>query len=184
MTFLVNTSAFAGKEGKFVTSRNLKERLERELERNLALRVEPGDTADAFIVSGRGALHISILMENMRREGYEFAVGPPTVSSVSSLRHHCLWGFQCLACFVECYFDQCLLFVTYIAWQQRCALTNCNPALPIDDRPVPVLFDFVQMPICVSPVKNQLKSTGLELPSLSSCHRWRCEMVETSFLLA
>ncbi len=80
MTFLVNTSAFAGKEGKFVTSRNLKERLERELERNLALRVEPGDTADAFIVSGRGALHISILMENMRREGYEFAVGPPTVS--------------------------------------------------------------------------------------------------------
>ena len=80
MTFLVNTSAFAGKEGKFVTSRNLKERLERELERNLALRVENGDTADAFIVSGRGALHISILMENMRREGYEFAVGPPTVS--------------------------------------------------------------------------------------------------------
>lgn len=80
MTFLVNTSAFAGKEGKFVTSRNLKERLERELEKNLALRVEPGDTADAFIVSGRGALHISILMENMRREGYEFAVGPPTVS--------------------------------------------------------------------------------------------------------
>ena len=79
MTFLVNTSAFAGKEGKFVTSRNLKERLERELERNLALRVESGDTADAFIVSGRGALHISILMENMRREGYEFAVGPPTV---------------------------------------------------------------------------------------------------------
>ena len=84
MTFLVNTSAFAGKEGKFVTSRNLKERLERELERNLALRVENGDTADAFIVSGRGALHISILMENMRREGYEFAVGPPTVSLLLS----------------------------------------------------------------------------------------------------
>ncbi len=59
MTFLVNTSAFAGKEGKFVTSRNLKERLERELERNLALRVEPGDTADAFIVSGRGAPTVS-----------------------------------------------------------------------------------------------------------------------------
>ena len=85
MTFLVNTSAFAGKEGKFVTSRNLKERLERELERNLALRVESGDTADAFIVSGRGALHISILMENMRREGYEFAVGPPTVSTFATL---------------------------------------------------------------------------------------------------
>ena len=86
MTVLVNTSAFAGKEGKFVTSRNLKERLERELERNLALRVESGDTADAFIVSGRGALHISILMENMRREGYEFAVGPPTVSPLLSSR--------------------------------------------------------------------------------------------------
>ena len=53
------------------------ERLDRELERNLALRVEPGETADQFIVSGRGALHISILMENMRREGFEFAVGPP-----------------------------------------------------------------------------------------------------------
>ena len=53
------------------------ERLERELERNLALRVEPGETADQFVVSGRGALHISILMENMRREGFEFAVGPP-----------------------------------------------------------------------------------------------------------
>jgi GTP-binding protein len=79
MTFLVNTSAFAGREGKFVTSRNLKERLERELERNLALRVEPGETADQFVVSGRGALHICILMENMRREGYEFAVGPPKV---------------------------------------------------------------------------------------------------------
>lgn len=90
MTFLVNTSAFAGKEGKFVTSRNLKERLERELERNLALRVESGDTADAFIVSGRGALHISILMENMRREGYEFAVGPPTVSTLLPLCCCCL----------------------------------------------------------------------------------------------
>lgn len=79
MTFLVNTSPFAGREGKFVTSRNIKERLEKELERNLALRVEPGETADSFIVSGRGALHISILIENMRREGYEVAVGPPQV---------------------------------------------------------------------------------------------------------
>ena len=79
MTFSVNTSPFAGREGKFVTSRNLKERLDRELERNLALRVEPGDSADQFVVSGRGQLHISILIENMRREGFEFAVGPPRV---------------------------------------------------------------------------------------------------------
>lgn len=79
MTFAVNTSPFAGREGKFVTSRNIKDRLERELERNLALRVEPGETADQFVVSGRGALHISILIENMRREGFEFAVGPPKV---------------------------------------------------------------------------------------------------------
>uniref|UniRef100_A0A061SJF6 GTP-binding protein n=2 Tax=Tetraselmis sp. GSL018 TaxID=582737 RepID=A0A061SJF6_9CHLO len=79
MTFMVNTSPFAGQEGKFVTSRNLAERLDRELERNLALRVERGESADQFIVSGRGTLHISVLMENMRREGYEFSVGPPQV---------------------------------------------------------------------------------------------------------
>jgi len=79
MTFNVNTSPFAGREGKFVTSRNIKERLDRELERNLALKVEPGDTADTFIVCGRGALHITILIENMRREGYEFCIGPPQV---------------------------------------------------------------------------------------------------------
>ncbi|KAL6784289.1 EFG12 [Auxenochlorella protothecoides x Auxenochlorella symbiontica] len=79
MTFSVNASPFAGHEGKFVTSRNLKDRLERELERNLALRVEPGTGAESFEVSGRGALHLGILMENMRREGFEFAVGPPKV---------------------------------------------------------------------------------------------------------
>eukprot|EP00210_Caulerpa_lentillifera_P000138 g133.t1 len=79
MSFLVNTSPFAGKEGKFVTSRNLKDRLDRELERNLALRVKPGQTADTFIVSGRGGLHLGILIETMRREGYEFGVGPMTV---------------------------------------------------------------------------------------------------------
>ena len=80
MTFMVNTSPFAGREGKYVTSRNIKDRLDRELERNLALRVEPGETADQFVVSGRGALHLSILIENMRREGFEFQVGPPKVS--------------------------------------------------------------------------------------------------------
>jgi GTP-binding protein len=79
MTFNVNTSPFAGREGKLVTSRNIKERLDRELERNLALRVEPGDTADTFIVCGRGALHITILVETMRREGFEFTIGPPQV---------------------------------------------------------------------------------------------------------
>jgi GTP-binding protein len=79
MTFMVNTMEFAGQEGKFVTSRNIKERLDRELERNLALKVEPGETADMFVVSGRGALHITILIENMRREGYEFCIGPPSV---------------------------------------------------------------------------------------------------------
>eukprot|EP00667_Euglena_gracilis_P002880 EG_transcript_2884 len=84
MTFIVNTSPFAGREGKFVTSRNLKDRLDKELERNLALRVEPGETADEFIVCGRGTLHLSILIENMRREGYEFCVGPPQVITRST----------------------------------------------------------------------------------------------------
>ncbi len=80
---MVNTSPFAGREGKYVTSRNIKDRLDRELERNLALRVEPGETADQFVVSGRGALHLSILIENMRREGFEFQVGPPKVQFCS-----------------------------------------------------------------------------------------------------
>ncbi|KAM0993286.1 hypothetical protein FF1_008970 [Malus domestica] len=66
-------------QGKYVTSRNLRDRLSRELERNLAMKVEDGETADTFIVSGRGTLHITILIENMRREGYEFMVGPPKV---------------------------------------------------------------------------------------------------------
>merc|ERR1712070_1325988 len=79
VVFAVNTSEFAGQEGKFVTSRNIKDRLDRELERNLALKVEPGLTADEFVVAGRGSLHITILIENMRREGYEFCVGPPMV---------------------------------------------------------------------------------------------------------
>ncbi|KAG1676929.1 hypothetical protein FOA52_014805 [Chlamydomonas sp. UWO 241] len=89
MVFKVNTSPFAGKEGKFLTTRNIKERLDRELERNLALRVEPGDTADAFLVSGRGALHLGILIENMRREGFEFEIGPPKVITKIIDGHKC-----------------------------------------------------------------------------------------------
>jgi GTP-binding protein len=77
--FLVNNSPFAGREGKYVTSRQVRERLYRELERNVALRVEDTDSTDAWTVSGRGELHLSILMETMRREGYEFQVSRPRV---------------------------------------------------------------------------------------------------------
>jgi len=79
MTFQVNTSPFAGREGKYLTSRQLKERLERELIHNVALRVEEGTDPEKFRVSGRGELHLSILLENMRREGYELAVSRPEV---------------------------------------------------------------------------------------------------------
>ncbi|MAV76093.1 MAG: translational GTPase TypA [Cellvibrionales bacterium] len=79
MTFQVNDSPFAGLEGKFVTSRNIKERLDRELLHNVALRVEQGDSADKFVVSGRGELHLSVLIETMRREGFELSVGRPEV---------------------------------------------------------------------------------------------------------
>ncbi len=79
MSFMVNTSPLAGREGKFVTSRQIRERLERELQSNVALRVEFTADSDTFIVSGRGELHLTILLENMRREGYELAVGRPRV---------------------------------------------------------------------------------------------------------
>ena len=79
MMLQVNTSPFAGKEGKFVTSRQIKERLEEELIHNVALRVEETESADVFKVSGRGELHLSVLIENMRREGFEMAVGRPQV---------------------------------------------------------------------------------------------------------
>ena len=79
MLFSINNSPFFGKDGKYVTSRHIKERLDRELEKNLALRVEPGANADSFIVFGRGVLHLSVLIETMRREGYELQVGQPKV---------------------------------------------------------------------------------------------------------
>jgi GTP-binding protein len=79
MNFQVNTSPLAGREGKFVTSRNLRERLQREVMSNVALRVEDTADADVFTVSGRGELHLTILLENMRREGYELAVSRPRV---------------------------------------------------------------------------------------------------------
>lgn len=79
MTFSVNDSPFAGEDGKFVTSRHLRDRLFRELDSNVSLRVEETDTTESFIVSGRGELHLSVLIENMRREGYEFQVSNPVV---------------------------------------------------------------------------------------------------------
>jgi len=79
MLFTINDSPFFGRDGKFVTSRHIKERLEHELEKNLALRVKEGQTADSFVVFGRGVLHISVLIETMRREGYELQVGQPKV---------------------------------------------------------------------------------------------------------
>jgi GTP-binding protein len=95
--FVVNNSPFAGKDGKFVTSRQLRERLYKELERNVALRVEDTDSTDAWTVSGRGELHLSILMETMRREGYEFQVSRPRVITREGLNGERLEPYEELA---------------------------------------------------------------------------------------
>jgi GTP-binding protein len=89
MTFRINDGPFAGKDGKYLTSRQIAERLERELQKNVALRVEPGQTTEEFNVSGRGLMHLGILLENMRREGYEICVGKPNVilRTVEGRRH-------------------------------------------------------------------------------------------------
>ena len=79
MLFMINNSPFFGKDGKYVTSRHIKDRLDKELEKNLALRVKPGVNADSFVVYGRGVLHLSVLIETMRREGFELQVGQPKV---------------------------------------------------------------------------------------------------------
>ncbi|MGG4940600.1 EF-Tu/IF-2/RF-3 family GTPase, partial [Escherichia coli] len=79
MTFSVNDSPFAGRDGKYVTSRHIRDRLYKEAETDVSLRVEPTDTTEAFKVSGRGELHLSVLIENLRREGYEFQVSKPEV---------------------------------------------------------------------------------------------------------
>src|SRR5690625_329025 len=89
MTFLVNNSPFAGKEGKYLTSRHIKERLMRELETDVSLRVDATDSRDAWLVSGRGELHLSVLIENMRREGYEFQLSKPQVitKDINGIKH-------------------------------------------------------------------------------------------------
>jgi len=89
MLFTINDSPFFGKDGKFVTSRHIKDRLEKELERNLAMRLEETGSADKFIVFGRGVLHLSVLIETMRREGYELQIGQPQViiKEIDGVKH-------------------------------------------------------------------------------------------------
>ncbi len=96
MMFMVNNSPFAGREGKYVTSRNLRDRLFKEVETNVAMRVEETDSTDTFKVSGRGELHLSILIEQMRRQGYEFQVSPPTVIYKEDAQGHRLEPIELL----------------------------------------------------------------------------------------
>lgn len=123
MTFQVNTSPFAGKEGKYLTSRQIKARLERELLHNVALRVEESDDPDKFIVSGRGELHLGILIENMRREGYELGVSRPQViiKEVDGIMHE---PYESLTVDVE---DQSQGSVMEKLGERKAEMTNMQP---------------------------------------------------------
>ena len=120
MLFTINNSPFFGRDGKFVTSRHLKDRLDRELERNLALRVEPGQNADSFIVYGRGVLHLSVLVETMRREGYELQVGQPKViiKDIDGVKHEPVEEMT-----VDCP-DECAGTVIEMVTKRKGMLTN------------------------------------------------------------
>ena len=120
MLFTINNSPFFGRDGKFVTSRHLKDRLDRELERNLALRVEPGQNADSFIVYGRGVLHLSVLVETMRREGYELQVGQPKViiKEIDGVKHEPVEEMT-----VDCP-DECAGTVIEMVTKRKGMLTN------------------------------------------------------------
>ena len=120
MLFTINNSPFFGRDGKFVTSRHLKERLDRELERNLALRVAPGQNADSFIVYGRGVLHLSVLVETMRREGYELQVGQPKViiKEIDGVKHEPVEEMT-----VDCP-DECAGTVIEMVTKRKGMLTN------------------------------------------------------------
>jgi GTP-binding protein len=103
MTFRINDGPFAGRDGKYVTSRQIGERLQKELQQNVALRVEPGQSPEEFNVSGRGLMHLGILLENMRREGYEICVGKPSVilRKVEGIRHEPI-EILAIDCPIEC----------------------------------------------------------------------------------
>lgn len=123
MTFGVNTSPFAGREGRFSTSRQLRARLYRELETNVSLRVEDGNTPDEFVVSGRGELHLSVLIEDMRREGYEFQVSRPEVITRKDENGHILEPIEHLVIDTR---DPYIGVLTEVLATRKAQLTNMS----------------------------------------------------------